>query len=80
MSSIARQMDEEETQKMKGHPSTPVRAADAATVRTTAVSEAKKTANAEPASEVAAHAVDDEATFVSPSSRSSRSAPCTATR
>jgi hypothetical protein len=63
-------MDGEETQKMKGPPSTPVRAADAATDRTIAVSEAKKTANAEPASEVAAHAAGDEATYVSPSSLS----------
>ncbi len=80
MSSIARQMDEVETQKMKGPPSTPVRAADAATDRTIAASEAKKTASAEPVSEVAAHAADDEATFVSPSSPSWRSARCTATR
>jgi hypothetical protein len=73
-------MDEVETQKMKGPPSTPVRAADAATDRTIAASEAKKTASAEPVSEVAAHAADDEATFVSPSSPSWRSARCTATR
>ncbi len=79
MSSITRQMDEEETQKTRGHPSTSARAADAATGRTTEDSEARKTAIAVPSEDVD-HAVADEATFVSPSSRSSRSDRCTATR
>jgi hypothetical protein len=62
-------MDEEETQKTKGHPSTSARAADAATAHTTEDSEVRKTASAAP-SEDAVHAVADEATSVSPSSRS----------